>query len=69
MRATRGRSRPPASRVNGGATAQHSRGAIGPTYTLALEDVGALLTVALIGTDALGVSEAVISEEIGPVPA
>ena len=44
-------------------------GATAATYTLAVEDVGALITVALIASNASGASEAVISNDVGPIRA
>ena len=42
-------------------------GATGPSYLLAVADVGALITVALIASNASGSGEAVISADVGPV--
>ena len=44
-------------------------GATGQAYLLAVADVGALITVALIASNASGSSGAVISAEVGPVRA
>lgn len=44
-------------------------GATGPSYLLAVEDVGAMISVALIASNASGPSEAVVSAEVGPVRA
>ena len=44
-------------------------GATGPSYLLAADDLGALITVALIASNASGSGAVVISADVGPVQA